>query len=297
MSYNLDAIRMLMGERNSHVRNLYRSGLFRSGLRGIEDCSTSARALEILVDRIFDLIVLDADMQDPDSTGIIRLLRERKVGKDPFASVILIADPPNSDRARKLINAGADAILIRPISVEILQKKIVQLIETRHPFVVTHEYIGPERRTEPRDGTKLIHSHPVPNNLRNRAMGKIDDNLHFKAVEESWIIIKKERIARIIYQISWLANHIIPLIEKNDAEAAKARCIQQFCVVIRSIDDWTHDTKNDDFFSVYKQLKEKAQSLAQAQEEAQLELIKSMRSDAAKLDVLWRKHFMAEGER
>jgi DNA-binding response OmpR family regulator len=289
MSYNLDSIRILMGVRNAHVRNMYRSGLFRSGLRGIEDCSSAVRAFEILGARNFDLIILDADMEDSDVISAIRLLRERKLGKDPFANVILIADPPTSEKACRLITAGADAILIRPISVELLQKKILQLFETRHPFVVTHDYIGPERRTEPRHGSMPISSHLVPSSLKDRAFGKTDENQHFKEVEKTWCTLKKERIACLIYQIGWLINYFFQRLGKHDVGESNKKWIKLFLFAVMSLENWMVDEVNEDFSSIYSQIKEKANSISQTEIHAQLDLLKSVRNDIIKLDILWKK--------
>jgi CheY-like chemotaxis protein len=288
LSYSLGAIRMLLGEPNPQVRSTFRSGLFGAGLRGIEDSSSGLRTLEMVSDKNFDLIVLDADMEDTDIIGMIRSLREKRMGPDPFTNIILIADPPVADRARRLVSAGADAVLIRPISVQLLQTRINQLIESRRPFVVTQDYIGPERRTEQRPGAMPIPTIPVPSSLKSRAFGKTDDNLHMRAVTETWDIIKRERITRLIYQIGWLANRILPLGSKDDAREVRSQFIRQLGLVVNSLDEWISDTHNAEFYSAYRQIKEKVKALPQAEGAPLLDLINSICADAAKLDELWK---------
>ncbi len=287
--YSLGAIRMLLGEPNPQVRSTFRSGLFGVGLRGIEDSSSGLRTLEIISDKNFDLIVLDADMEDSDIIGMIRSLREKRIGPDPFTNIVLIADPPVADRARRLVSAGADAVLIRPISVQLLQTRINQLIEIRRPFVVTQDYIGPERRTEQRPGAMPIPAIPVPSSLRSRAFGKTDDNLHMQAVSETWDIVKRERITRLVYQIGWLANRILPLGSKDDAREARSQFIRQLGLVINSLDEWISDTNNAEFYSAYRQLKQKVKALTQAEGPVQIEMINSICADAAKIDELWKR--------
>ncbi len=289
LSFSLGAIRMLMGEPNPQVRSTYRSGLFGAGLRGIEDSSSALRTLEMIADKNFDLIVLDADMEDSDIIDMMKSLREKRIGPDPFTNIILIADPPVADRARRLVSAGADAVLVRPISVQLLQTRINQLIESRRPFVVTQDYIGPERRTDQRPGAMPIPVIPVPSSLKSRAFGKTDDNLHMKAVSETWDIVKRERITRLIYQIGWLANRILPLGSKDDAREARSQFIRQLGLVINSLDEWISDTNNAEFYSAYRQLKEKVKALTQAEGAPLLELINSICSDTARIEELWKR--------
>jgi CheY-like chemotaxis protein len=287
LRHSLGAIRMLMGEPNPQVRSSFRSALFRSGLRGIEDCSSALRSHELLTEQMFDLIVLDADMEDSDVLGLVRLLRENKLGKDPFTNVILIADPPLSERARSMVRAGADAILIRPVSVQVLEAKIGQLIEARRPFVVTQDYIGPERRTEARPEGMPIPQMPVPSNLRNRACGKTDDSTHLNAVAEAWSLIKRQRIERLIYQIGWLSRHIVPVGMEQDASAARPRVIQQLGLVSGILADWIADTKDENLYATCTQLKKNALSASGMQGVPDLSAILSFGSDSIKLQELW----------
>jgi CheY-like chemotaxis protein len=289
ISFSLGAIRMLMGEPNPQVRGSFRSALFSSGLRGIEDCASALRSHELLADRIFDLAVLDADMEDSDVVGIIRLLREKKVGKDPFITVILIADPPMAERARQLVSAGADAILIRPVSVQLLHAKITQLIDSRRPYVVTQDYIGPERRTEARPGTMPIPQIPVPSNLRNRAHGKTDDSIHLKAVAETWEVIKRQRVDRLIYQIGWLSHRILPAGKEDDPGAASPKIIQLLGVASGTLADWIADTKDEELYAACRRLKESSQRVVGLEGTPDLAMIHAFSSEASKIHDLWKK--------
>jgi CheY-like chemotaxis protein len=289
LSYSLGAIRMLIGEPNSQVRSSYRSALFGVGLRRIEDCSSAIRTQEILSEQIFDLIVLDADMEDSDILGIVHSIREKKLGKDPFVNVVLIADPPSSDRARQLVSSGADALLIRPASVHLLHERINQLIESRRPFVVTQDYVGPERGKEIRPGVMPIPRVQVPSSLRNRAFGKTDDDIHLKSVAETWDIIKRQRIERLIYQIGWLANRILPVGREDDVHSVRSKFLQQLGTVTETLVQWLTATKNEELYAACVRLKKNAQSISShrgSSEESQL--FQALLADAGKIDELWK---------
>ncbi|CAA6606518.1 Putative response regulator receiver domain [Rhodospirillaceae bacterium LM-1] len=286
LSFSLTAIRMLLGEPNPNVRSSLRTSLFRHGLRGIQDCGSAMRSHELLGEQLFDLVVLDANMEDSDVLGIVRLVREHKLCKDPFCNVILIADPPNPDMARLLVNAGADAVLIRPISVQALHERINLLIESRRPFVVTQNYIGPERRTEPRQGTTQIPEISVPSSLRNRAFGRTDDELHLKAVSSAWEIVKKQRAERLIFQIGWLAQRILPEEGKEDALHPRSQIAMHIFFVCEKLVNWADNLENEEFYTVCRKIKEKAETVHHAQASPDPQLIAALQADAGRLEEL-----------
>jgi DNA-binding response OmpR family regulator len=288
-TYSLGAIRMLLAEPNPEVRTSLRTSLFRYNLRGIDDCATGIRTCELLSSRIYDIAILDADMEDYDIAAIVRRLRERKVGRDPFLNMILIADPPHTERARHLVNAGADAILVRPISVQTLHSRIGLLIEKRHPFVVTHDYIGPERRTEPRPGTMKISEIPVPNSLSERAYGKTNDDLHFKAVDETWAMVYQQRVHRLIYQLDWLQKRYKP--DHGDAMAATMaeRITHQLALVAETLASWIGETANPELLAIGGRLKDNAKRLAETVGPADPKWFQAVSDDINFLDGIWSK--------
>ncbi len=289
LSFSLAAIRMLLGEANPNVRSSLRTSLFRHGLRGIQDSASALRSHELLGEQPFDLVVLDASMEDSDVLGIVRLVREHRLSKDPFVNVILIADPPHPDMARRLVNAGADAVLIRPISVQVLHARINLLIESRRPFVVTQDYIGPERRTEPRQGAMLVPEIQVPSSLKNRAYGRTDDELHMKAVSTSWEIVKKKRAERLIYQIGWLAKRILPEAGKEDVLHPRSQIAMNLVFACDRLTNWANDVENEEFYTVCRKLKERAETVQRAQTPPEQLLIAEMQADAGRLEALWSR--------
>lgn len=287
LRYGLGAVRMLLAEPNPAVRTSLRTSLFRYNLHGIDDCATAARTRELLGNRIYDIGILDADLEDADVPGIVRHVRERKLGKDPFLSVILIADPPHADRARHLINAGADAVLVRPISIQTLHSRISLLIEQRRPFVVTHDYIGPKRRTELRAESMEIPEIAAPSSLSQRAFGKTDDDLHFKAVEDCWTLIHRNRVHLLIYQLGWLIKRIPTGSSPEAFQPEPERVLRRLGVVAETLLAWVGETANPEIHAIATRLGEKAQQLAHTKGSLDPTLTQALADDVKALDARW----------
>lgn len=286
--YSLGAVRMLLAEPNHQVRSSYRSVLFRYGLRGIDDSHSGQQTHDIITDKHYDLAVLDADMEDCDVLASVRSLREGKIGKDPFTNVILIADPPNSERARQLLNSGADSILVRPLSVETLRARIDLLIEKRRPFVVTHDYIGPEKRTEQRPDAGKIAEVRVPSGLRDRAYGKTQESHHFKAVAETWEIVKQHRIECQVFQLGWVASRVQRQSNTVSDGASMARLVKQLAITANGLADWLTEKTHPELHAACIRLKDGAVNLSQAAATPDPHLIQTITAEAQTLVGLWR---------
>lgn len=137
--------------------------------------SEMADIVQALETRSPDLLITDGDLPDGDVCALIADMRHGKIGVDPFMPVIVTTWSPSSDLVQRVVNCGADDLLVQPASRGQLGARVDALTFRRKPFVVTASYIGPDRRKEARpddNSAKLIE---VPNLLRAKAMG--DENV------------------------------------------------------------------------------------------------------------------------
>ena len=77
---------------------------------------------------------------------IVRRVRHRAVGNDPFMVILLTTWDLNADAVRAVLNSGADDLLARPYTIGQLQQRLTAAVSGRKPFVVTADYVGPSRR-------------------------------------------------------------------------------------------------------------------------------------------------------
>ena len=85
---------------------------------------------------------------------------------------------------RKFIDSGADDLIPKPISASRMIERIKLLIKSRKSFVVTTDYVGPERR-KPSDREDTLPGVEVPNPLRAKATGTKNIMLDQKAMADA----------------------------------------------------------------------------------------------------------------
>ena len=118
-----------------------------------------------------DILLCDINLEGGSVCSSIRKLRHNQVGQNPFCSVILFIDEPTEDVVKAASEAGLDDLQVKPIVAQKILDRIVYLVEKRKPFVVTTDYIGPDRRKDHRQGSQKISSMPVPNSVEQKANG------------------------------------------------------------------------------------------------------------------------------
>ena len=158
-----------------------------------------------------DLLILNAGMDGDDTSFITSGIRSGKLGRDPFTIIIVLMVAANASRVRSIADSGADDALLLPIASDTLIKKVIDLSGPRKPFVVTSDYIGPERRNVPRPNQPSARQIQVPNPLAGL---RGDD--YAAALDASRERLFTERIARLAAHIGWLGNAIREAAIKNE---------------------------------------------------------------------------------
>ncbi|HEX5460206.1 MAG TPA: response regulator [Steroidobacteraceae bacterium] len=98
------------------VRVYYRSILEKSGFQ-VEEALNGLEALEILLVKAADLLVVDINMPQMDGLTLLRLLRERE---DALASIPALVTSTESEEAdfAAARAAGANFYLVKPVERE-----------------------------------------------------------------------------------------------------------------------------------------------------------------------------------
>ena len=167
---HLDDVELLVVDPDQNVRNSLRHALHDHGFRQMSAVGSWSEICEYLEYRMPDLLISDCMLPDGDFCDLTYQLRHRTIGTNPFVPVIALTWQPTSELVARIINSGADALLTKPISANQLVARIQALVESRKPFIVTSEYIGPDRRKNS-ERPSNIPFFEVPNALREKVLG------------------------------------------------------------------------------------------------------------------------------
>jgi CheY-like chemotaxis protein len=168
-----------------------------------------------------DLLITEVDLADGDVCGVIRALRHQDVGSDPFLPVIALSREPTPATVERVIDSGADILLGKPVSAEQLISRIRLLVEARKPFVVTSDYVGPDRRksTERTSNVPLVE---VPNVLKARVAGGRQVPNMGQMVNRVAQQVNLMKLERLGFQIAYLVERIVPALEDMAPDAQTA---------------------------------------------------------------------------
>jgi len=148
-----------------------------------------------------------------------KAIRNGQLGSDPFLPILIASDPPDADEMRVLADSGVDAVLVRPLSVGKICDRLRLLTTKRRPFVVTADYIGPDRRAAPRPGAIEVPLMEVPNALADRILAKTQAKARTAARQAAWGEVMRQRLVRYAENMHLLGGRSFPSVLKGDLNA------------------------------------------------------------------------------
>lgn len=210
MAQSFENVRLVIADPNPLIRTGLRGALFSIGFRTITETGSYVKLHDLIEQDAIDLLITSSELEGNDTGYLISEMRNHRLGPNPFLVVITLLTNAEPDYVKKVIDSGADDLLLMPVQPDQMIMRIEKLTRARKPFVVTHDYTGPDRRTKAR--AFETHSAPmlqVPNPLKFRAeASSLDGTRLIRMVAESSTTLNRMKIERYAVQIDWLVTHI-----------------------------------------------------------------------------------------
>jgi DNA-binding response OmpR family regulator len=206
-----------------------RAALYNLGFRHIETMATLEAFAECIKRRPPDLALCEAQGSDSELCAMIQSLRQGIDGHNPFVVIIVTAWENSNALVTRVLNSGADDLLLRPFSTALLGQRIRSHIERRKGFVITSEYVGPDRRRDSSRPSNVELFEP-PNSLKMKAQDRLSADeaaqrldAQLKAARETLIAEKLRRDAFQICVLWRLLQERVPGTEKYAADLARLK--------------------------------------------------------------------------
>jgi CheY-like chemotaxis protein len=116
-----------------------------------------------------DLIVADAELNGALTFDVVEQIRFGRLHCHAFPIVVMRVAQARSSVHQQVIDSGADLAVPATTPAEVVADHVARLSVLRRPFVVAPHYIGPERRSMPRENESTAEEIEVPNPLGARA--------------------------------------------------------------------------------------------------------------------------------
>lgn len=202
------SINFLMGDANPQSRQGIKGGLHMQGFREIDDVSNANDLRKKVGEGNYDLILLDGSLGVPDIASTIKDIRHGDTTVSPFCVIFCVIDQPDPKTLELLADAGLDDVLVKPIALGNVIDRVERRTKARKPFVVTLNYVGPDRRSSRRPLGEEIPLVDVPNPLTYKALRLPDEKDYADSVQSALARIETLKIERHAVQINWLCQKI-----------------------------------------------------------------------------------------
>lgn len=232
-----DNIRVVVAEPNSQLRTGLKESLQGLGFKAVVGTGNMSRVVSAVDAGDVDLLIADTSLPEGDFNTYVHELRHGHQGCNPFLVVVTLVNQPSSDAVHKAIDSGTDHVLAKPFTVEALVSKITDLTHARKRFVVTTDYIGPDRRSTHRAGTMQIPLIDVPNPLQHRMSGHTSENQVRHSIENAKLKINEQKVLRHAYQIGWLLDRVLPEMSAMTSSIVEDQTehLNKLCLVSRDL--------------------------------------------------------------
>lgn len=141
--WDLSRISCLIAEDNPHMRAIVRSVLSGFGIRAVFEASDGAEALELVVDRKPDIVLLDWVMNPFGGNEFLRILRGDRDLVISTVPVLVITAHAKRATILEAIGIGVHGFVAKPIAPAILYRHIGEILERQEMHGRSKGIMGP----------------------------------------------------------------------------------------------------------------------------------------------------------
>lgn len=145
-SIQVSELKVLVVDRNKHMRRLVKSLLYAMGFREFIEADEGGQALLELKNTPADLIVTGWDMKPIGGLELIQTLRRAEDSPCQRADIIILTAHAERRNVIEARNAGMTEFLSKPVSAEKLYTRVMSVLKFPRPFIEATKYTGPCRR-------------------------------------------------------------------------------------------------------------------------------------------------------
>lgn len=136
---------LIVGERASEL-DILAQMLMGFGVPRIQRCENSDEAIAIAGNDSFDLALVDAVLTPADGYSLVTTMRRQPQTFVRHMPIVLICGHVRRSDVVKARDCGANLVLRKPLSTQVLFNRIVLLARDQRQFVECDTYAGPDRR-------------------------------------------------------------------------------------------------------------------------------------------------------
>ncbi|HAA93500.1 MAG TPA: hypothetical protein DCS82_12070 [Rhodospirillaceae bacterium] len=254
-----ERVLIFFGDPDGPIRQVIRTTMASENYRNIEDFAKVPTLRDSVRNLNPDLIIVDSLLPEGDPIQLVADVRSGELGRNPFVPIITTTWEPDRHTVRRIIDSGTDYLLVKPLSPAQLMSRIDLIVGERKPFVVTSNYIGPDRRKDKKRRSD-VPLFDVPNTLKLKltkekemSQAEID-----KMIEEASGDINAQRLRRHSYQIEFLVRLIVPAVKSGKVTIDTRAQIERLCHISDDMDRRLEDPQFENVVELSNSFKDVA---------------------------------------
>lgn len=208
-------VEVYLGEPNEQVREGLRSMLRECGFRRARTFARMVDLITAIKEEPPALLIISDDL-DPSMFDTVRDIRHFKIGRNPFMLIGLLVRGDVEGVVKRALLAGADDVMVKPVSPGKMMDRLAHITSNRVPFIVTNDYLGPERRRADDARPSQIKQLHVVNTLKAAVDGRRLSGAELnRAVEGCMKEVMSARLDSHGLKLGWVCAHILKAYEEK----------------------------------------------------------------------------------
>jgi len=207
-------LRTLIALPDPAARKALRKSLQEEGLLHCREIGELPALAEKIGQADPDLLLIQLD-DDWNSGELITRIRHGDTAANPFMVIIALLPAAVPALVGRVIEAGADDLLLPAWLGRLVMDRLDNFVHGRKPFLVTHDYVGPERRSFHREGEPPPATIEAPNPVQWLSAGKDDRAAFRKKVAQALEAVNLGKIKSHGRQLRRVADQIVVAFAKG----------------------------------------------------------------------------------
>lgn len=164
LNQDLSSLTVLLVDDNREMRKLLRAVLNTLKVGPIIEAEAATDALKVLHEMPIDLVITDLNMDPVSGLDLVRMVRKGDDSANPRVPIIMLTGHTDLHLVEEARDVGIDEFVAKPISIQALYDRIIEISNNLRPFINSQNYVGPDRRrrVRPHGGGERRQQGPKP---------------------------------------------------------------------------------------------------------------------------------------
>lgn len=142
-------IRFLIIDPHPLSADLLKDVLQMLGAVGVVKCASSERAIELLRQEPFDIVITELETTPMNGFEFVHFIRTSGNSPNRLLPIIMLTARSEREYVAEARDQGITEFLAKPFTIDALYKRLIAVIARPRQFVDATTYFGPDRRRRP----------------------------------------------------------------------------------------------------------------------------------------------------